>query len=290
MLLNELPIKARVCDCDNQMTFLICAQDHPGYGGTTLMAERLTGVGCIDSGEQSNGNSNPRKKIWEDISTYGNNSYPLSNMHQWLNSDKENWYKSLHENDMPPTPENLRYSEHPYKEKPGFLAGFSGAFRDALIEVDVPVLVRERRDKGAMNSVRAKVFLPSRTEIGKGDESGFAEGKMMPLFHDPTILKAKPTDEDMAEYGRSWNPTYEDIPLDAPQIYDPKFGWWFWLRTASMKYAYLVRVMSPYGAVSYTYANNDSVGIRPVLNLDSNLEVLSDGGIDYETFTIVKTV
>jgi len=41
---------------------------------------------------------------------------------------------------------------------------------------------------------------------------------MMPLFYDPTILKAKPSDEDMAKYGRSWNPAYEDIPLDAPQI------------------------------------------------------------------------
>jgi len=288
MLLKELPIEARVRDCENQMTFLVCAQDHPGYGGTTLMAERLVGVGCFDAGERSDGHSNPRKAIWEDVSSYGNNNYLLSNMQQWLNSDSRDWYKDLHELDMPPIAQNLRYNEHPYKEKPGFLAGFSKMFQDALIEVDVQVLVREGRDKGALQTIRSKVFLPSRTEIGKGDESGFAEGKMMPIFHDPTILKAKPTDEDMAKYGRSWNPTYEDIPLDAPQIYDPKFGWWFWLRTASMKYAYLIRVMSPYGAVSYTFANNDSVGIRPVLNLDSSLEILSDNDVFNETFTIVS--
>lgn len=36
------------------------------------------------------------------------------------------------------------------------------------------------------------------------------------------------------------------------------------------------RVASAYGALSYTYANNDSVGIRPVMNLDGEVEVVSN--------------
>lgn len=53
-----------------------------------------------------------------------------------------------------------------------------------------------------------------------------------------------------------------------------------------MGYDFLNRVASPYGALSYTYANNDSVGIRPVMNLDSELEVVSNGKFA-EVFTIV---
>lgn len=77
----------------------------------------------------------------------------------------------------------------------------------------------------------------------------------------------------------------ESAHYDAAQIYDPKWGWWYWVRTANMAYDFLNRVASAYGALSYTYANNDSVGIRPVLNLDGELEVVSNGKFE-EVFTL----
>ena len=52
-----------------------------------------------------------------------------------------------------------------------------------------------------------------------------------------------------------------------------------------MAYDFLNRVASAYRALSYTYANNDSVGIRPVLNLDGELEVVSNGKFE-EVFTL----
>lgn len=52
-----------------------------------------------------------------------------------------------------------------------------------------------------------------------------------------------------------------------------------------MAYDFLNRVASAYGALSYTYANNDSVGIRPVLNLDGELEVVSNWKFE-EVFTL----
>ena len=53
-----------------------------------------------------------------------------------------------------------------------------------------------------------------------------------------------------------------------------------------MGYDFLNRVASPYGALSYTYSNNDSVGIRPVLNLDGEVEVQSNGRFQ-EVFTMI---
>ena len=60
-------------------------------------------------------------------------------------------------------------------------------------------------------------------------------------------------------------------------MYDPKFGWWYYMRTPSTVYKFMVRVMSPYGSVSYTYANNDVVGLRPWVNLNADLEIVDDG-------------
>ena len=76
-------------------------------------------------------------------------------------------------------------------------------------------------------------------------------------------------------------------PHGAPHVYDPKFGWWFFLRTANIQYEFLARVMSPYGALTYTYVHNDCVGIRPIVCLDPELEVVGDGAFD-EIFTIAE--
>ncbi len=151
---------------------------------------------------------------------------------------------------------------------------FSDSFRNALVVAQIPVLVREERNVGKVCHIPARMYLPSRTEIGKGDESGFAEGKPLPLCYDPgQVHMIKPTDEDMERYGRSWNPLHEGAPYDAPQIYDPRHGWWYYLRTPSLQYGFLVRNVCTYGALSYTYANNDIVGIRPMCNLNPEISV-----------------
>lgn len=45
---------------------------------------------------------------------YGNNDYELSNVRQWLRSDKLDWWERTHTFDAPPS----------YADKPGFLRGF----------------------------------------------------------------------------------------------------------------------------------------------------------------------
>lgn len=282
MKLKDLKIASIVRDKRCGLLFLVAAQDHPGYGGTTLYAQKIVELGCLDAAEpekQKNG-------VTEQANLYGWNDYACSNVHGWLNSDMKNWYQPSHEQDCPPAVEYTRYGEVSYQERAGFLEAFSDTFKNALRTVEVPYLKRTGRDAGKMEVVKAKVFLPSRTELGKGNEHGYEEGTMFPLAYDMSVYRTTMTEELLQKYGREINPQRPTARYDAPQIYDPKWGWWYWLRTANMGYDFLNRVASPYGALSYTYSNNDSVGIRPVLNLAGDLEVESNGKFD-EIFTIM---
>ncbi|MBC5581874.1 hypothetical protein H8S23_10170 [Anaerofilum sp. BX8] len=282
MKLGDLPIGARVCDQGGEAAFLVAAQNHPGYAGTTLLAEKVLGVRCLDAAEPQRRQVSIFERVWQ----FGSNDYATSNLHQWLNSQETDWFHPQHEEDCPPSTPYLRYGEQPYDGLPGYLSGFSKTFLAQMLVSQVPVLRRTEQGKAELTWVKARVFLPSRTELNKGDECGVAEGKPLPLLWDQRIFKAVPQESELKKHGRSWNPGRATAPEDAPQIYDPRYGWWYWMRTPSSLYAFLTRVASPYGAVSYTYANNDVVGVRPLMNLDAGTQVEGDGQID-ETYTIV---
>lgn len=278
MRLGDLGISRKIYESQSGMQFRIAAQDHYGSGITTLLTEHIIAVRALDAAEN---NSNGRYPF-EQSGKFGNNNYPTSNLHQWLNSDLESWFHPQHSFDAPPTAEHLRYGEHPYAEEPGFLCQFSNIFRANLIESDIPVLVRTKQAHAELQYIRASVFLPSRTEMNKGNELGIPEGKTLPLFYDHYIFKAVPSPDQLKIFGRSWNPEEPEKGLlfDQAQLYDPKFGWWYFMRTPNTMYKFLQRVMSPYGSVSYTYAYNDIVGLRPLINLNADLDVQDVGTVE----------
>jgi hypothetical protein len=262
--IGDLPVGARIRDYKSDEIFLIAAQNHPGYPGTTLISDRVLSLACFDAAEPDSV-CEPR---CENAYEYGSNDYATSNVNTWLNSRSSDWYAPKHATDNPPKAEFVRWSEQPNFNMPGFLVRFSKHFVAALVETDVPVVKRTERDKAELTTIKTKVFLPSRTELGKGDELGMAEGAPLPLFGGSGgfgFLKTGASDKQRELHGRSWNPGRPGVALDAPQIYDPKFGWWYWMRTPHPRYNFMVRVMTADNAVSYTYANNDVVGIRPML-------------------------
>lgn len=270
MRLGSLPIGSRVLEPQSALIFTVADRRDGGYPGMTMLSERIVTAACLD-GAEPDATGDPR---WDGWARFGRNDYPGSTLHRWLNSAQEDWYAPAHPYDRPPSPEHLRYGEQPNLDRPGFLGRFSPVFRSALLDTPVQVLERMGKDQGRLVQVTAKLFLPSRTEIAKGDESGFAEGRPLPLCYDPgQVHRIRPVRQELERCGRSWNPAHEGAPLDAPQIYDPRFGWWYWLRTPSLRYGFLARVVSAYGAVSYTYANNDIVGVRPMCCLEPDLEV-----------------
>ncbi len=283
MKIGSIGYGRKVYDRKSGVLFRIAAQDHYGSGITTLLTNHVIAVRALDAAEPGKKGRYP----YESSDRFGNNNYPLSNLHQWLNSAEDDWYRPTHALDAPPQADGLRYGEHPYAGEPGFLARFSDTLRENLVETDIPVLVRTGRGQGELSSVRASVFLPSRTEMNKGDELGIAEGRPLPIFYDHYIFKATPSPDQIEKYGRSWNPEEPEKGLffDKAQVYDPKFGWWYYMRTPSTLYKFLERVMSPYGSVSYTYAYNDVVGLRPLLNVRSDMEV-ADVGVEEPYYRI----
>lgn len=271
MKLKELPLGSRVVDQGSGVSFLVADQDHYGPGTTALITEFVIRAGCFDAAEA---------KAADDTAKYGSNCYATSNVAAWLNSDQWDWYTPQTDTDEKPARFHLLYNEMPYDQVIGFLYAFSPEWKDAMVETEIDTLVRTGKKTGQVEKLKTKVFLPSRSELCWGDESGYPEGSPLALFvQDKKYLKTRPTDEMLSIYGRSWNPGWEfggRIPsavLDAPQIYDPKYGWWYWTRTPHLNYEYLVRVKDSYGSLTYTTAYNDIVGIRPLMNLDGETMV-----------------
>ncbi len=275
--LKELTVGTQVVEQRSNLVFLVAAQDHPGYKGTTLVSRDVIRCACFDAAEPCD----KKQNYFEATGKYGRNDYELSNINAWLNSGEQFWYRPTHELDQPPRGGLLRYGEQPNADANGLLREIDPRFEAAILESDVPTLFRSRKEQGQVRNIKARVFLPSRTELGFGGESGIEDGFALPLFEGRAHLKAKPTEYQMSIFGRSWNPGWDfgkrgSAPLGAPQIFDPKYSWWYWTRTPHLAYAYLVRVMSANGAFSYALAHNDIVGVRPMMNVDGDY-ALGDG-------------
>lgn len=275
MKLRDLPLGSKLLEEGSQMTFLVADQDHYGPDTTALLAEFVIRAGCYDGAEEG---------AEDKTAKYGSNDYAKSNVAAWLNSDKLDWFQPRSETDQAPEMGRLLYNEMPYNYVVGFLYKFGRAFKQAMAETEIDILARTGPGEGELRKLKTRVFLPSRAELCWGNESGYADGSPLALFEmDKKYLKTRPSDEMLASYGRSWNPGWEfggRVPsavLDAPQIYDPKYGWWFWTRTPHLTYEFLVRVRDSYGSLTYTTAYNDIVGIRPLMNLHADTQVVRRG-------------
>lgn len=165
--LRDLPVGAKVVDKNTKyygapIVWLVADHDYYEHGLTTLVSERILTFKAFDAIEPNNPDE------WR--AKYGNNDYKVSNIAQWLNSYKEDWFTPLHAYDKAPT---LGYvSSRPYENESGFLTNFSEEF------------IQNMND-----SLVGKVFLLSAEEVG------LAEGKRLELFENEEYRKAKPTKE-----------------------------------------------------------------------------------------------
>ena len=116
------------------------------------------------------------------IKNYGNNMFSLSNIFQWLNSDKlaNNWYTAQHTYDAPP----------PYANQDGFLKDWTEQEKQILLnkvwEVRVPASV-----SSSLLKFTAKVVLPSTTEMGLENNTG---GSRLDIFNNSSdrIINGSP--------------------------------------------------------------------------------------------------
>jgi hypothetical protein len=293
MILKDLPIGAKVMEQKSSVVFLVAAHNHTGYKGTALITDCAIKLAAIDAAEPGNPDEGRRQ--------FGNNFYPLSNIHQWLNGNKSDWYKPSHEFDAPPTTENLDHGrldfyevpyyskeakytrDFSYQDEPGFLTWFSPEFVTSIHEV--VVLCHQDPEPGGTHhgppapyNLQTKVFLLSTHELGFEDVQQVVEGFRFPLFHDGRMRAVAPTP---AAIGKPADYVYDDCSFH------------YWLRTAargsssaSLLYDSDHRVADSKGAPvgSMTFSGPTHVsgvcGIRPALNLDSGVNVSEQPGMN----------
>ena len=140
----------------------------------TLMTKNIIRDAAFDAKEKNSPN------------TLGNNHWSVSNIRQWLNSSgaANSWFKPQHEYDEAPTTDNVYINANgAYAADPGFLAGFSSDVLQHLTEITNSTALCNT-DGGGLETTVDKVFLPSYTEMGFGNNNGIAEGIQLPKFTD----------------------------------------------------------------------------------------------------------
>ena len=254
----EVPVKAAFQSyLGKTVVFKVADKNHSGYpaNSVTLITDKIPFLLAFDAIEASNSDSNRR--------SYGNNRYSLANLLQWLNSNAAagKWYSAKHSADAPPTAANVWSSHNPYSDKAGFLAMLDDRFVAALLETTVTVAKNTVTDGGSYETVKAKMHLPSTTEVGLTNENNIAEGVKLALFSDNTSRLAYPTAECVK------NSTYTNTSLNTSA------AWYYWLRTPNSGNSYNARNVNSSGALSSNYAYDGLGGVRPLCNLNSSILV-----------------
>ena len=108
---------------------------------------------------------------------YGNNRWSVSNLRQWLNSDKlaNEWYTPMHEYDAAPD----------YIDQNGFLFNFSEEEKHLIVpKTNIQVVPSGDKD-GATDVTVDTVWLPSYTEYFGYSNENILEGEQFEWFKTP---------------------------------------------------------------------------------------------------------
>lgn len=259
-LLSSLPVGAKVKDLNTKyygkpIIFQVIDKNHPGYpaNSVTLLTEKIITLKAFDAKEPSNPYTHRQY--------YGNNRYAHSNIRQWLNKDTSPWYEAQHDFDAPPNNLNVSSGYNEYEAEAGFLSNFSTELKSKLLLTTLTVAKNTVTDGGGSETVQDKVFLLSKTEVGLGNEGGIAEGTPFSFFSSDTTRQAYPTAEAVS------NSKYKDNSLNDNQL-------WYWqLRTPLAGHGSYTQHVYPLGWFSYDRAYDDYLGVRPALNLPSDILV-----------------
>lgn len=263
-LLSNLPVGAKVKFGKHQVgsetpwniTWLIVAKNHTGYpsNSVTLLAEKCLDALAFDAAEPNNTDTYRKQE--------GNSRYSLSNINQWLNSPKTDWYVSKHAADTPPKVDYLpSYNKtSPYDTRNGFLYRFAVSEQNSILDSTIRV-AKHSVDGGGYEDITCKVFLPSYTELIGYAENGIFEGAQWEWFVKNPDFKCSMFEQAHA------NSTFSGKNALASEIF-------YWrLRTpVPSGSAANVRFITNQGERNM-YPAYQACGIRPALNLSNSLKV-----------------
>ncbi len=212
-----------------------------------VIADRIITMKAFDAAEGGKYNTLDGESYWnvpagelsseQQILARGNNSWELSNLRTWLNSDKEN----VSYNDYAPTAKAMSELKNGYNTEAGFLTNFTKKELDAVLTTSV---------KTGETITQDRVFLLSTNELD--------------LLFDADVRKyAYPTDEAVAQDQSGWYTMYVN-----------DFGTldhYWWLRDANSDTACEVYVVanSLWGTNTVSEsAGLEGYGVRPVMTID----------------------
>ncbi|WCS68403.1 hypothetical protein Goe21_02940 [Bacillus phage vB_BsuM-Goe21] len=253
MIIKDLPLGSLVKDPNTKyngkpIVWKLVGKDLAGYpaNSATLMTNNIISIKTFDAKEPSNSNTNRQ--------TSGNNRWLYSNMRQWLNSTKPSpWFTATNSSDTPPSSGSNGNS---YDTEDGFLTNFSSDFANRILKTDLKTIVPSV-DGGGVETVQDNVFLFSMTEMGLAGSSG-KEGTTIPYLNSSSNRILKPTDEAVTQS------KYQHSSLNSSSNY------YYWLRSAYPDFGHIVYRININGAFAQSVADNDTIGVAPALNLDSN--------------------
>ena len=226
----------------------IIKKNHRGYpsGSITLIADQIIDLRAFDAREPNNSDSNRRGN--------GNNNWRYSNIRLWLNSSATSWYTAQHGADAPPNASNVTNGTE-YQSRPGFLYNFTAAERNLILSTTITTVNNTVTDGGGSYTTTDKVFLPSETEMGLGNENNIAEGTAFGYFTSNTVRTS-------AVYANAYR-----YSLSTSKPNTETTPWYYWLRTPYASSSDNVRYVGTDGSLNYHSAYLGYYGVRPCLNL-----------------------
>lgn len=171
---------------------------------------------------------------FNDAMSYGLNRWELSAARQFLNSDADagNWFESQFMSDI------CSYAN----SRAGFLSGFSAAFQDALVPVQVKTVRNTSIYNGETDTTYDKMYLPSCEQVYMGAYSSTYNGVEGEAWAYYKKMAASPTINSLAARAI--------IPLGSTSAD------YAWLRSANLSYVYAEFVIYSSGSRSNNSSDN----------------------------------
>ena len=219
-------------------------------GYVVAMTKQIIDCRCFDAKESTNPDSDRKNN--------GNNNWQYSNIEQFLNSDQSNWYSSQHQYDAPPNKDNCwQYSNgttfNAYDTHKGFLYHWSN--EDKLLLQDMTLtLANHRVDGGGSYTWTGKVFLPTYTQMGFGNNNNIAEGVQFSKFTDNAsrIKSLHPNCIANNEYCK---------------INNSSGNWYYWMSSVNPSNSHSVRNVRNDGSAHNSTAYHGNAGLAPCICL-----------------------
>lgn len=163
------------------ITWIVIDKNHSGYpsNSVTLMTEKVIDCLAFDAAKDYSSQNNG-------TTTDGNNRWSISNIRQWLNSNKAKgkWYSipTDNPNDYPPDNTAVTYKRG-YSDRAGFLYNFSIEEQNLLLYTTLQTQKNTKVYDGTLEETIDRVFLPSSTELtNEKQDDALYEGTVFSNF------------------------------------------------------------------------------------------------------------